>query len=83
MPYYGILIKGKQPKSKKQVRFCRPEDVVVLGTSMFDPHIKPGEGVMSILQLPYGTYHWKGPDPYFSPKFGGEIVVSEKGVTIS
>lgn len=83
MSTYGIYLKGRiRPKSKKEVRFCKPEDVVVQGTSPFDTLIPDGCCTRAI-DLPDGTYYFVGPDPYTSRKFYGTIKKFNGKVTVS
>jgi hypothetical protein len=69
----GIFINGRRPKSKKQIKETPLEQVSLEATSMFGNN---PEGPLT--ELPAGTYHFVGPDPYSKRNFYGTIVVTER-----
>ncbi len=83
MSTYGIFLAGKiRPKSKKQVRFAKPDEVLVQGTSMFDTLLPEGK-CMRAVDLPDGIYYFVGPDPWTKRSFYGQIKKAGPKLTVS
>lgn len=76
----GIFVDGRRPKSKKEVREAaadNPQRVRIEATSWFG-----NEYDGSLVNAPQGTIYFVGPDPHTKRNFYGQIVVTEKGVTV-
>jgi hypothetical protein len=78
----GIYIKGRRPKSKKEIKeaiVADPSQVSVEATSWYGNEY---DGPMH--QAPYGLrIYFVGPDPYTNRRFYGSIEVTEKGYKVS
>lgn len=67
----GVYINYERPKSKKAVKEAAaadPTSVQIEATSMFD-----NEYNGTLADMPDGSVHFVGPDPYTSRKFYGTI----------
>ena len=67
----GIFLKGKRPKSKKEVKeaVMNGDSVRIEATSMFN-----NEYDGPVTEMPENqTVYFVGPDPYTSRKFYGQI----------
>lgn len=71
---YGILINGRDPKSKKEIREADPNTVTVYGTSYFgdDPH--SGKTLAQLLSDPAIRIDFVGPNPYHKRVFYGNVI---------
>lgn len=81
----GIFINGKRPKTKKAIKeafAADPASVELECTSIFASNDYSGP----LTEVPPGTYHYVGPDPYTKRQFYGKIVITnrndERKVTI-
>lgn len=78
----GIYVKGRRPKSKKEVKeqvALDPTRVVLEATSFFgNDYDGP------VTEMPEGkTFTFVGPDPYTSRKFYGNIKRTGDKVTVT
>lgn len=77
----GIYVKGRRPKSKKEIRelvLTDPTRVVVEATSIFGNDY---EG--PVTEIPEGkTITFVGPDPYRDRRFYGNITRKGEKVTV-
>lgn len=73
----GIFIKGRRPKSKKEVKEAVAADPSTVGleaTSLFGNEY---DGPIS--HAPIGTHTFVGPDPARDRRFYGNVVVKADG----
>jgi hypothetical protein len=82
----GIFIKGRRPKSKKEVKAAVAEDPASVEVE-FTSLMRKGPSCQRVSELDTGTISFVGPDPYTARKFYGNLRVARFGdelkVTVS
>lgn len=77
-----ILIDGKRPKTKAEIKRALADDVLCDSISLVDHSMFNNFGAMFIDKLPVGEYYFAGPDCLTDRKWYGSIKVTAQKITV-